>query len=186
MAHGDSREGYIARYHGRSAGAVRISPSSGGRRRTRQVALASLLIIATGCAHVQSLLSSRDDPPSSFVHSTAEARTTRVLDVREGLSRGALFRAAAEVLGDRWTVDVTDARAGFLMTTWQASFARSGIPDLRYRTRIVVRFLPPEWKRLSVTAEANWQHGDEWEVGYDKPLLDQVTTELEGALGRKP
>ena len=134
---------------------------------------------------MQSLLSSRDDPPASFVRSTAESQTTRVLDVRESSSRAALFHAATDVLSDRWTVDVSDARAGFLMTTWQASFARSGIPDLRYRTRIVVRFLPPEWKRMSVTAEANWQHGDEWEVGYDRPLLEQVTTELQAAVGRR-
>lgn len=148
-----------------------------------------ILAMATaGCAHVQNLFGSRSQnaPPESFVSSTAESRTTRILDVREGFSHAAVYRAAAEVLTDRWAIDVSDPRAGFLMTTWQASYARSGIPDLRYRTRIVVRFLPPEWRQVAVTAEANWQRGTEWQVGYDSTLLDQLASSLQARIGGKP
>ena len=70
------------------------------------------------------------------------------------------------------------------MTPWQATLARDGVPELRYRTRIILRFLGDDWKQLTVRAEANWLRGEEWEVGYDAALLDSVSTQLTGRLGK--
>lgn len=125
--------------------------------------------------------------PPSFVRSVSEARTTRVLAVRDGLGKQAVFRAATDVLGQKFTVDVSDPRAGYLMTTWQASYVREGVPDLRYRTRLVVRFLGDDWKQVSVRSEANWQRagGDDWEVGYDSALLDRTAAELKARIGKR-
>ena len=39
---------------------------------------------------------------------------------------------------------------------------------------------------MAVRAEANWQRGDEWDVGFDVALLDQVTADLRAKLGKKP
>jgi hypothetical protein len=124
------------------------------------------------------------DPPDSFVPSTSDARVTRVIDVREGLTKQAVFKLAADVLLVRYTVDVSDPHAGFLMTPWQATLSRNGVPELRYRTRIVIRFLGEEWKEVAVRAEANWQNGDEWDVGYDETILDQIELDLRNKLGR--
>ncbi len=124
-------------------------------------------------------------PPASFVASTSDAKTTRVIPVRDGLTKPTLFRAATDALAQKYVVDVSDARAGFLMTSWQASAVRDGVPDLRYRTRIILRFLGDDWKQAQVKVEANWQHGDEWNVGYDAPLLDQVTDEVRAKIGRR-
>lgn len=123
-------------------------------------------------------------PPASFVESTADAKTSRTFDVRDGWFKPALFSAATDALSKKFQVDVSDPHAGFLMTTWQASSVRNGVPDLRYRTRIVLRFIGDDWKQAKVTVEANWQHGDEWEIGYDAPLLDQVTADLRAAIGK--
>ena len=86
----------------------------------------------------------------------------------------------------RVAVDVSDPNAGFLMTPWQASLARDGVPELRYRTRIVLRFLGDDWKQLAVRTEANWLRGEEWQVGYDAALLDSVSANLTTRLGKHP
>ena len=132
------------------------------------------------------LFTSRDGAPTSFVVSTSDAKTTRVVMVRDGLTKQTAFRIVTEYLTQKYTVDVSDPNAGFLMTPWQATLARDGVPELRYRTRIVLRFLGDEWKQLAVRAEANWLRGEEWEWGYDAALLDSVSTTLTARLGRRP
>lgn len=130
------------------------------------------------------LFTSRDGAPTSFVQSTSDARTTRIVIVRDGLSKQAMFRIAGEYLAQRYTIDVSDPNAGYLMTPWQASLSRDGVPELRYRTRIILRFLGDDWKQLAVRAEANWLRGEEWQVGYDAALLDSVSANLGQRLGR--
>jgi hypothetical protein len=131
------------------------------------------------------LFTSRDGAPTSFVQSTSDAKTTRIVMVREGLTKQAVFRIATDYLAQKFTVYVSDPNAGFLMTSWQASLARDGVPELRYRTRIVLRFLGDDWKQLAVQAEANWLRGEEWQVGYDAALLDSVSTHLTARLGKR-
>lgn len=94
------------------------------------------------------------------------------------------MRILTEALGQRYTVEVTDAKAGFAMTSWQAP-TREGVPDLRYRTRVVARFLN-DWKHLQVRDEANWARGQDWDLGYDSAQLDSVTADLRASLGKKP
>lgn len=132
------------------------------------------------------LFTSRDGAPTSFVQSTSDAKTTRIVMVRDGLTKQALFRIATDYLSQKYAVDVSDPNAGYLMTPWQATLARDGVPELRYRTRIILRFLGDEWKQLTVRAEANWLRGEEWQVGYDAALLDSVSAHLTSRLGRHP
>jgi hypothetical protein len=106
--------------------------------------------------------------------------------VRDGLTKPVLFRMATDYLAQKYTVDVSDPNAGFLMTPWQATLSRDGVPELRYRTRIVLRFLGDDWKQLAVRAEANWLRGEEWQFGYDSALLDSVSTNLTARLGKRP
>jgi hypothetical protein len=96
-----------------------------------------------------------------------------------------MFRTATEYLSQRYTIDVSDPNAGYLMTPWTATLSRDGAPELRYQTRIILRFLGDDWKQLQVRAEAHWLRGDEWEVGYDAALLDSVTAHLTQKLGRR-
>jgi hypothetical protein len=124
--------------------------------------------------------------PPSFVRSTAEAQVMRTIDVREGLSHAQAMRILTEALNQKYTVDVSDSRAGFVMTSWQASVLRDGVPDLRYRTRITARFVGDDWRKLSIQDEANWAKGDEWEVGFDLQQLESVTSDLRTKLGKKP
>jgi hypothetical protein len=125
-------------------------------------------------------------PPTSFVRSTAELRATRMIEVREGLPRPQALRLLTEALEQRFIVEVTDPKAGFVMTAWQASLVRDGVPDLRYRTRLTARFLGDDWRTLQLRDEANWARGDEWDIGYDAAQLDTVANELRTRLGRKP
>jgi hypothetical protein len=113
-------------------------------------------------------------------------RATRLIDVRDGLAKPAAFRAATDLLTQRYSIDVSDQRAGFLMTPWQSSVMHNGVPDLRYRTRLVVRFLGDDWKQASVRSEANWQREQEWDIGYDSTMLDNVAAELKTRIGKKP
>jgi hypothetical protein len=123
--------------------------------------------------------------PTTFVHSTSDIRATRVVDVRDGLTKVNAFRAATDLLTQRFSIDVSDQRAGFLMSPWQAGSTPSGAPDLRYRTRVVIRFLGEDWKQVSIRAEANWQKGEEWEIGYDGKMLDEVAAELRTKIGKR-
>jgi hypothetical protein len=131
------------------------------------------------------LFTSRDGAPTSFVPSTSDAKSTRIVMVRDGLTKQAAFRLATDYLSQNSTVDVSDPNAGFLMTPWQATLARDGVPELRYRTRIILRFLGDDWKQLRVQAEANWLRGEEWQFGYDAALLDSVSTNLTTRLGKR-
>lgn len=135
----------------------------------------------------QPLFTSRDGPPTSFVNSTSDAKSVRLVLVREGVTKQWLFRNAAEVLAQKNTIDVSDPNAGFLMTPWQNTLDRDGVPELRYRTRIVLRFLGDStWKQLAVRADANWLRGEEWQWGYDAALLDSVSAHLASRLGKRP
>ena len=125
-------------------------------------------------------------PPASFVRSTSESQVTRIMDVRDGLTHTQAMRIVNEALGQRFTVEVTDPKAGFAMTAWQASLLRGGVPDLHYRTRLVTRFLGDDWRRLQLRGEANWARGDEWDIGYDAVQLDSVSSDLRAKLGKKP
>lgn len=127
----------------------------------------------------------RDGAPTSFVASNSDAKTTRIVMLREGLTKQAAFRIATDYLSQKYTIDVSDPNAGFLMTPWQATLARDGVPELRYRTRIILRFLGDDWKQLAVRAEANWLRGEDWQVGYDAALLDSVSTNLTTRLGKR-
>jgi hypothetical protein len=131
------------------------------------------------------VFTSPNGAPTSFVASTSDAKTTRVIMVRDGLAKPVAFRTVSDYLAEKSTIDVSDPNSGYLMTPWQATLSRDGAPELRYRTRIVLRFLGEEWRQLAVRAEANWLRGDEWQVGYDAALLDSVATQLESRLGRR-
>jgi hypothetical protein len=109
-----------------------------------------------------------------------------MIDVREALTHAQAMRLLTDALGQRYTVEVTDPRAGFAMTAWQAGLQRDGVPDLRYRTRVTAKFLGDDWRRLQLRGEANWQRGEEWDVGYDVAQLDSVANDLRAKLGKKP
>lgn len=159
---------------------------------TRLAILALALLAALpvqGCATFRrggsSAAAAADAVPAAFVRSTAESRATRTLPVRDGLTRAQLWRTALEVLDAKHTVEVRDQSAGFAMTAWEASVERDGVPDLRYRTRVVVDFVGDDWKQVIVRADAQWRpSGEEWEVGYDAGLLEEVSKELGARIGK--
>jgi hypothetical protein len=109
---------------------------------------------------------------------------TRVIDVRDGMTKAQAFRAASDYLTQKYAVDVSDPRAGFLMTPWQNSLVRGGSPDLRYRTRVIIR-VSDDGKQASIRSEANWQKGDEWDIGYDSQILEDGVVELRTRIGKK-
>ena len=122
--------------------------------------------------------------PASFVRTTADAPSMRSIDVRDGLSHQAAMRTLTDALSQRYVVDVVDPRAGFAMTTWQASQIREGVPDPRYRTRFVARFVD-DWRALQLRSEARFTRSDEPDVGYDSAQLDSVANDLRAKLGKK-
>jgi len=142
--------------------------------------------IQTGPEQPPTAAQANANPPQTFVRSTSDGRTTRVFDVREGMTKDVLFKTVSDALAAKFTVEVSDPRAGFLMTNWQTG-VRGGVPDLHYRSRVIVRFLGgDDWKQVAVHSEANWQRGDEWDIGYDVEQLAAVAVELNNRVGKKP
>jgi hypothetical protein len=173
---------------------LRGSGAGVSRRRRVAIAFALLLVAAAGggcaslgaAAGVTDTRAAQTGGPASFVRSTSDARSTRLIDLRDGLTKPLAWRTALEVLGTDHIVDVRDETAGFAMTPWEATLVRDGVPDPRYRTRVTLRFLGEEWKQLQVRAEANWRaRGDEWDVGFDEALLEKLTGDLQSRLGRR-
>ena len=173
---------------------LRGSGAGVSRRRRVAVGFALPLVAAVngGCASLGAAAGVSDTRPAqsgapvSFVRSTSDARSTRLIDLRDGLTKPLAWRTALEVLGTDRMVDVRDETAGFAMTRWEATLVRDGVPDLRYRTRVTLRFLGEEWKQLQVRAEATWRgRGDEWDVGFDEALLERLTTDLQSRLGKR-
>lgn len=121
--------------------------------------------------------------PASFARLASEGEVARTIQVREGLSKAAAWRALTDYLSQRYTVSVRDQNAGFAMTNWQ-SLVRDGVPDLRYRTRLMLTFVGDDWRQLQVRAEANWRENDQWQVGVDRELLDRAAAELQSRVGR--
>ncbi len=148
-----------------------------------------LLLALTACRSLPFVSHKVPDdakPPASFVRSTADVRATRMIEVREGLARPQALRILTDALSERFTVEITDPRAGFVMTAWQSGVVRDGVPDLRYRTRLIARFMGENWNALQLRDEANWARGDEWDIGYDAAQLDTVATLLRQRLGKQP
>ena len=138
------------------------------------------LILLTACA-----LGGRGSvAPGSFVHSTSDVQMSRTIDVRDGFTHAQAMRALTDALGAHFTIDVSDQRAGFVMTGWQAP-TRDGVPDLGYRTRIIARFVGDDWRKLTVRSEANVAQGIEWDVGYDVAELESVTNDLRAKFSRR-
>lgn len=153
----------------------------------RLVGITALALAAGGCGNMRlrSPIAPVVGPPSTFTGTTSDSRGSRVIDVKDGVTKPNAFKAVQDFLTQKYSVDVKDDHAGFLMTPWQASSLRNGVPDLRYRTRIVVRFNGDEWKQVTVRSEANWQHGDGWDLGFDSKILDDVATEIQNRIGKK-
>jgi hypothetical protein len=124
-----------------------------------------------------------ENPPATFIFTTVDARMTRVIDVRDGFTKAQVFKAASDYLTDKYSIDVSDPRAGFVMTPWQSSIVRAGAPDLRYRTRLIIR-VSDDGKHASVRSEANWQRGEDWDVGYDTRMLEDAVVELRTRIGK--
>jgi hypothetical protein len=161
------------------------------------VSVALIVLISTGACgsmHLQSPIAAPppapaaaapvEAPPQTFVATTSDTRVARVIDVREGLTKAAAFKAASEFLTQKYSIDVSDPKAGFLMTPW-INAMRNGVPDLRYRTRLVIRFLGDDGKQVAVRSEANWQKGEEWDIGFDTQMLEDAVIELRTRIGKK-
>ena len=65
----------------------------------RALRILGIGVIACSRVHLQSPIAPAAAPPGTFVQTTSDVRTTRVLDVRDGLTKTAAFRAVSDLLG---------------------------------------------------------------------------------------
>src|SRR5262245_30944034 len=103
--------------------------------RTKRIATGALIVVVTSGAACSGLrirspiqtgpepppttAQANASPPQTFVRSTSDARTTRMIDVKDGMAKEVLFKTVSDALAPKYAIDVSDQRAGFLMTTWQ-------------------------------------------------------------------
>lgn len=153
-------------------------------RTTLLIAAVVLAAASSGCARGArgAEVGPATGAPDSFLRLAPEAQTSQTIDVREGLARAAAWRGLTDFLAERHTIAVRDQTAGFAMTAWEASLTRDGVPDLRYRTRLVATYVG-DWRQLHVRAEASWKEGDEWQFGVDRTLLASTIAELRTRVG---
>lgn len=152
-----------------------------------RLALAAILFALPACASFRTAPAGPaavGGAPESFVRLATEAQTSRTIAVPPSLGNAGAWRALNAYLAERYTIAARDQESGFAMTAWEATLSREGAPDLRYRTRLIFTFLGEEWTQLHIRAEANWREGDQWQIGYDRVLLDRVAAELQARLAR--
>jgi len=153
----------------------------------RSLATLAVLSALLGCAATRNASTAPtplpENAPSTFMSTTSDARLTRVIDVRDGMTKAQVFNTANEYLTSKYSVDVSDVHAGFVMTPWQNSIVRAGAPDLRYRTRLIIR-ISGDGKQASIRSEANWQRGENWDIGYDTQMLEDAVVEMRMRVGK--
>lgn len=154
--------------------------------RSHLLVAAAALVAVSGCSRGIRGAGTGPAPgaPASFLRLGTEAQTAQTIAVRNGLSRAAAWKAVTDALSERHTIAVRDQNAGFAMTAWEASLIRDGVPDLRYRTRLIVTYLG-DWSQLQVRSEASWKDGDAWQVGVDRELLARTVADLQGRVGTR-
>lgn len=165
----------------------RVAGDTVSRMRTTLLIAAVALATATsGCARNArgAGVGPSTGAPDSFLRLAPESQTSQTIDVREGLARAAAWRGLTDFLEERHTIAVRDQAAGFAMTAWEASLTRDGVPDLRYRTRLVATYVG-DWRQLHIRAEASWKEGDEWQFGVDRTLLASTVAELRTRIGTR-
>jgi hypothetical protein len=156
--------------------------------------LATPLLVAIGCASAPRTGGGASAPsaaagsgasdskaPPSFVKTNDTTKMVALLDLRTDLPKDTLWRVVTAALDRRYKLQVQDRTAGVAQTTWQSPKDSDGIPDLRYRMRVSVRFIGTDWRRLEVRCEANWKTQ---ETGFDRVLLAEAIADLKTRVGR--
>jgi hypothetical protein len=124
-------------------------------------------------------------PPETFVKTFDEPGTWKSVEVREELSKDALWRALVDGLSQSFDLEVLDKESGYIRTSWKYNYVILDRVTDRYRSRMIVKCRDENWGTIQVKCEANWLEGDRgWIVGYDTRLLEDVYGDLQGRVGR--
>ena len=89
-----------------------------------------------------------------------------------------------DTLSQKFDLEVLQKDAGYMRSAWKYTFYKGGKVSERYRSRMTVKLLGTPWDRAQIKCESNWLKGDEWEVGYDEAILDDVYKDIQGKLSR--
>ncbi len=120
-----------------------------------------------------------DKTPPSFVR-TMEPGWVSV-EIRDGVKPEDAWNSALDLLARKFDMEVLSKDNGYMRTVWLNSWTGQLRED--YRVRVTVKF-SPDYKKVDIKSEANYQSGAGWVMGSDSALLQTLKTDLMGTVGR--
>ena len=119
--------------------------------------------------------------PSTFVRTTDVGWKT--IEFRPDLDKDQAWQRIADTIAKNYDMEVIDRDSGYIRTGWM--YTLSGKVTDNYRTRVITN-IPLENDRVEMKTDAHWFNpwSEQWVVGYDTALLNQVYTDLQGRVGR--
>jgi hypothetical protein len=120
--------------------------------------------------------------PATFVRYTTgtfdEPGAWKSIEVREGISKDNLWRAAFDALAEKYDIEAAWKENGYIRTGWKYT-------GDRYLSRITLRMLGDDWATLKVRCEAMLTITPGYAIyGQDTRLLQDVYGDLQGRVGR--
>ena len=127
------------------------------------------LLIFQGCS-----------PPNFVKTSLANWKS---IEFRPNLERDEAWHRISDTLAKNYDLEVIDKDSGYIRTAWM--FTTSGKVDENYRARVITN-IPVSNDKVEVKIDAHWfdPWKENWIMGYDTMLLEQVYTDLQGTVGR--
>lgn len=137
------------------------------------VVLAAVLL-ASGCK----------SPPTSFQRTIDQPGVWKSIEVRDGLSADQVWNFTIDTVGLKYDLEVIQKESGYLRGSWKYTLLDGDALSERYRSRVIVKVMPPDVRIVQVKCEANWLDGNGWIQGIDTEVQNEIYGDLQGRIGR--
>lgn len=132
------------------------------------LALSVLALISVGCVR----------PPSTFVRTYETG--FKEIQLKEGISYDDAWNTVVDIISKKFDIEVLEKKDNYLRSGW--AYYTTGELEERYRVRITIKFFDDS--KLTIKTEAQWLGNTGWELGYDLAVLQDVSNDITGKIGR--
>jgi hypothetical protein len=132
------------------------------------ITLTFLVIISASCVR----------PPSTFVRTYETG--FKEIQLKEGISKDDAWNTVVDIVSKKFDIEVLEKKDDYLRSGW--AYYTTGELEERYRVRITIKFF--EGSKLTIKTEAQWLGNTGWELGYDLAVLQDVSNDITGKIGR--
>ena len=125
------------------------------------------------------LASCASSRPENFQQATTSSSKWFAGELPQNCNYASAWRDVFDIVVKEFDLDIFSREEGFIQTQWNSSTSR----DTNYQTRVKIRFSKDK-KAIFVSCEGRFRANDQWHIGVDKQLQDNLKSDLQGILGR--